>query len=82
MPDHIFYSWQSDVEPGAACRSFIQAALEKAIDRIAKDTTLEIPRRDALLDHDTKGVAGSVDIADVILEKIDLASVFVAGRQR
>lgn len=75
MPDHIFYSWQSDVEPGAACRSFIQGALEKAIERIAKDLEVdEAPR----LDHDTKGVPGSPGIGAIVLGKVDKARAFIA----
>lgn len=65
----VFYSWQSDL-PGSVCRNFIQDALERA----AKDDGLP----EILVDRDTKGVPGTPDIVDVIMEKIDACDVLVA----
>ncbi len=69
----IFYSWQSDT-PNNINRGFIKDALEKALKKIAESVKLEEALR---LDHDTKGVPGSPEIANTILEKIDNCSVFV-----
>lgn len=68
----IFYSWQSDLE-NTTNRSFIQAALEKSISSIKKDTIFPLE-----LDKDTIDRAGSPDIANTILRKIDDCFIFVA----
>ncbi len=69
----VFYSWQSDLE-NRTNRSFIQEALQKAIDAIL-ETELAI---DLVLDRDTKNTIGAPDIAQTILSKIDQAMVVVA----
>jgi hypothetical protein len=69
----IFYSWQSDL-PSAANRSFIEKALENASREIRKDGSVNV---EPVIDRDTKGVAGSPDIADTIFTKIDRADIFV-----
>lgn len=69
----VFYSWQSDL-PNRTNRTFIQDALEKAIDGIL-ETELQI---DLILDRDTKNTPGAPDIAQTILVKIDKAIVVVA----
>ena len=69
----VFYSWQSDLE-NRTNRSFIQDALEKAIDAII-ETELTI---DLVLDRDTKNIIGAPDVAKTILDKIDQAMVVVA----
>ncbi|MBP8252538.1 MAG: hypothetical protein KAX40_09245 [Herpetosiphon sp.] len=73
MEATIFYSWQSDL-PGNINRSFIQEALELAVQAISQDDTIKVEPR---VDRDTLGVAGSPDIVHTILEKIDKAQVFV-----
>ncbi len=70
----IFYSWQSDIQNNLN-RNFIKDCLELAI----KQLNLELEIEDALrLDHDTKGVEGSPDIATTILQKIDDSDIFIA----
>jgi hypothetical protein len=81
MSQTIFYSWQSDL-PNKTNRSFIQTALEKAIEEIAGNTDLENADRsekgDCLeLDKDTKGVTGSPPIVETIFRKIEKATIFV-----
>jgi hypothetical protein len=81
MSQTIFYSWQSDL-PNKTNRSFIEQAINKAIQQISTDTALENADRpeteeDLELDKDTKGVTGSPPIADTIFEKIEQATVFV-----
>lgn len=68
----VFWSWQSD-RSARETRDLIKSALQMALDRVAADLD-ERPE----LDHDTKGVPGSPDIASTILLKIDSAAVFVA----
>jgi hypothetical protein len=69
----VFYSWLKDLE-NRTNRTFIQEAIELAINNIL-ETNLEI---DLVLDRDTKGIPGSPDIAQTILQKIDQALVVVA----
>jgi hypothetical protein len=69
----VFYSWQSDL-PNRTNRTFIQDALEKAIDGL-----LEIELQvDLILDRDTKDTPGAPDIVQTILAKIDKALIVVA----
>lgn len=70
----IFYSWQDDIARKDN-RNFIEDALKKAIKNINKDDALV---DELIIDRDTKGVAGAPLIAETILGKIDIASVFVA----
>jgi len=72
----VFWSWQSDLFP-KACRDFIRSALADAVGAVSTDLGLEDADRPEL-DHDTKGEAGMVDIAAVILRKIAASAVFVA----
>jgi hypothetical protein len=74
-PHHqtVFYSWQSDL-PNRANRTFIQDALQKAIDGIL-ETELEV---DLILDRDTANTPGAPDIAQTILSKIGQAIAVVA----
>lgn len=72
----IFWSWQDDVSPKSN-RHFIKKALEEAVEALAEDFDLDDADRPAL-DHDTKGVAGAVEIMPLILEKIAASAVFVA----
>lgn len=75
----IFYSWQSDT-PSTVNRSFIEEALNEAIDRLKSDATVEPAVRETIikLDKDTQGVPGSPPIADTILLKIEICAGFVA----
>jgi hypothetical protein len=79
MNHKIFYSWQDD-KPGKLCRNFIEGALEKAIQEIAKELIVESAERPATfeIDKDTKGVSGTPPIVDTIFAKIDDAVAFVA----
>ena len=72
----VFWSWQSD-HPGKISRHFVRAALEQAIAEINQAADISESQREATLDHDRKGVPGSPDIANVILEKISASDVFV-----
>lgn len=70
----VFYSWQSDVR-AAACRTLIERALEEAVKRIARDSTIAV---EPAIDRDTQDVPGAPDIGATILAKIDAAAAFVA----
>jgi len=70
----VFYSWQSDL-PNNTNRGFIQKALEDAAKEISNDVTTDL---EPVIDRDTAGVAGSPDIRQTILAKIESCDVFVA----
>ncbi len=72
----VFFSWQADTETKIG-RNLVERALETAIARIGADADVEEAVRDAALDKDTQGVAGTPPIVDTIFGKIDKASVFV-----
>src|SRR5580698_8819927 len=77
MSKTIFFSWQSDTARREG-RNLIEKALTAAISRIAEDVKLEEAVREGLtLDKDTQGVSGSPPIFTTILEKIDLAAIYV-----
>jgi len=61
----IFYSWQNTVKPN---RKYIQDCLEKAIEG----------QDGYSIDTATRGVKGSPDIPETILEKIKACDIFVA----
>jgi hypothetical protein len=73
----VFYSWQSDT-PGRTGRHFVREALAVAIAGLAEEVKEVDDAERPELDHDTKGVAGSPDLAPTILAKIDASDVFVA----
>ncbi|SRR6266545_6026443 len=73
----IFYSWQNDLE-GKYNRGFIKDALEKVVRQLNVELSIEEPERQVTLDHDTKGVPGTPDLANTIFEKIAESTVFVA----
>jgi hypothetical protein len=79
MPSTIFWSWQSD-RPHRETRGVIREALEAAVVALSSEVQdADRPDETQLaVDHDTKGVAGSPDIAATILRKIETASLFVA----
>jgi len=72
-----FWSWQSDT-PGKTGRHFVKKALEDAIDALQTEIEVDEPDRELHLDHDRKGVSGSPDLANTILEKIRATSIFIA----
>ncbi|WP_158298883.1 hypothetical protein [Sphingomonas psychrotolerans] len=75
----IFWSWQSD-RSSRETRGLIRDALADAIRSLAS-TVEDAARPDdekIALDHDTKDVGGSPDIAATILRKIEAATAFVA----
>lgn len=75
LPDvfKIFYSWQSWTPPNVN-RHFILSALEKAVTGIRGDECIAV---EPVLDRDTLGAAGSIDIADTIFSKIEESQVFI-----
>ncbi|MBR0902696.1 hypothetical protein [Bradyrhizobium liaoningense] len=76
----VFWAWQSD-HPREISRDVIRTALEAAIEQLKQERdVVEAPeesRSDLHLDHDTKGLRGSPDVARSILEKIQASTVFV-----
>jgi hypothetical protein len=81
-PLKIFWAWQADL-PGKISRHFVRGALEEAIERLKQPKDIEEPpdearRNDLHLDHDTKGLSGSPEVAREIFNKIESSSVFVA----
>lgn len=78
----VFWSWQSDI-PGRIGRHFVRDALNGAIAELKQTPDVEEPpereAREALhLDHDRKDVPGSPDLARLICDKIERATVFIA----
>jgi hypothetical protein len=76
----VFYSWQTDLD-NRTNRGFVQRALEKAIKSVRTSLPIEKDERpeksDLVLDKDTKGVAGTPDIAHTIFDKISNAAIFI-----
>jgi hypothetical protein len=76
----VFWAWQSD-HPRNISRDIIRTALEAAIGHLPEDRDIveapEEARGNLHLDHDTKGLTGSPDVARSILEKIQASTVFV-----
>jgi hypothetical protein len=79
MTHKIFYSWQTDT-PARDCRSLIERSLNRAIELLGQDLSIDKAIREGglALDKDTKGVAGSPPIVETIFRKIDASAVFVA----
>ena len=73
MKKNIFYSWQSDL-PNNQNRSFIQDCIEKAVKELGEEKVL----LEIAIDRDTKGVAGTPDIASSVFSKIDESNIFIA----
>jgi len=87
MAETIFFSWQSDTKSNIG-RTFIEGALNAAIDELHAKLRVEEPDRETELkiDKDTVGVAGSPPIVDTIFAKIDkavavLVDVTFSGRR-
>jgi hypothetical protein len=74
IPLNIFYSWQSD-SPSTTNLNLIRDAIRTAASRIEKD--LEGSRLAIKLDEATRGVPGSPNIPDTILEKIRGSQIFI-----
>jgi DNA-binding XRE family transcriptional regulator len=69
----IFYSWQSDSNPKTN-HYFIEEALKKAAKNIRNDDSINV---EPVIDRDTKGTAGAVNIAETIFKKIENSQIFV-----
>ena len=70
----VFYSWQSDTDEKYN-RIFIEDAIKKSV----KNINSVIPDGPNLsLDKDTRGIPGSPDIINTILQKIDRSVCFIA----
>jgi hypothetical protein len=65
----LFYSWQSNLKKQ---KNLLEKAITNTLKNIKKEINIVIA-----LDRDTKNKAGSVDIAQEILNKINSASIFV-----
>lgn len=82
MPQHVFYSWQSDT--ASACgKNLVSRALGDAITTLNADADVEAAQREIrderlALDQDTSGEPGSPPIVETILGKIDRAAAFVS----
>src|SRR5258708_6997626 len=80
MSMKVFWAWQSD-HPRNISRDVIRTALEAAIEHLMEERDIveapEEARGNLHLDHDTKGLTGSPDVARSILEKIQASTVFV-----
>lgn len=76
MPQHIFFSWQSDTENRIG-RSFIEACLERAIGELQADADVDPADRDLAIDRDTLDVPGMPAIMETIFGKIEGAAVFL-----
>ncbi|NOS76865.1 MAG: hypothetical protein HOP35_02865 [Nitrospira sp.] len=74
MANTIFYSWQSDSSPKVN-RIFIRECLLRVLKKLNKDLDIQDAIR---LDHDTAGIPGTPDVANVIFGKIREAGVVVA----
>lgn len=80
MPQHIFYSWQSDTSTRTG-RNLIERALEQAIAALAADAEIDPADRDKpdlAIDRDSVDVPGQPPLVDTIFGKIDTAAMFLA----
>jgi len=73
----IFYCWQSDLK-SKFNRNFIKEAIEESIKELNADLGIIEPERQIKIDHDTKNVPGTPDLANIIFEKISSSTVFIA----
>ncbi|MBI5205585.1 MAG: hypothetical protein HZA11_11775 [Nitrospirae bacterium] len=67
----LFYSWQTDL-PNNCNRTFISQVLEKVAKRY-KSNGMHL-----IIDSDTRGLPGSPDIINAILNKIEMSHIFLA----
>ena len=77
MPQHVFFSWQSDTP--RPTRKELRGVLSGARDRrVASDAEVDLADREIKIDRDTRNVPGSPPIMETIFSKIDEAAVFLA----
>lgn len=80
MPQHIFYSCQSDTSTRTG-RNLIERALEQAIVALAADAEIDPADRDKpdlAIDRDSVDVPGQPPLVDTTFGKIDPAVIFLA----
>tara|TARA_E500000305_G_scaffold3796_1_gene3402 strand:- start:53831 stop:54721 length:891 start_codon:yes stop_codon:yes gene_type:complete len=70
----IFYSWQSDLPPETSRQPIHDAIISSISNLSSHPRVVESPR----IDHDTKNVGGTPEIAGTIFRKIEQAAIFVA----
>jgi hypothetical protein len=70
----IFYAWQSD-RAQKTHRYLIRDAAKEAVKQVGKDADVEDSPR---LDHDTKDIPGTPEIAGTIFAKIQESGAFIA----
>ena len=73
MKPTLFWAWQSDAENNL-CRGFIKNAAEKALKVLMKSGEVQDAPR---LDHATKEVSGTPELAGTIYAKIEAAGLFL-----
>src|SRR5438270_577713 len=69
----LFFAWQFDSPPNDN-RYLIRDAAKDAVKRVAADADVEESPR---LDHDTKGLSGTPEVANAIFAKIERAGMFL-----
>ncbi len=73
MDFSLFFAWQSD-SPLDDNKHLIRDAAKAAVKRVAADGEVEESPR---LDHDTKGLSGTPEVANAIFAKIERAGMFL-----
>ncbi len=73
MDFSLFYAWQSD-SPLDDNKHLIRDAAKEAVKRISRDNEVEESPR---LDHDTKDLSGTPEVAASIFSKIERAGMFI-----
>jgi hypothetical protein len=73
MDFSLFFAWQSD-SPLDDNKHLIRDAAKEAVKRISADADVEESPR---LDHDTKALSGTPEVASSIFTKIELARMFL-----
>lgn len=74
MDFSLFFSWQSD-SPLDDNKHLIRDSAKIAAKRVAADAEVEESPR---LDHDTKGLSGTPEVANAIFSKIEQSGMFLA----
>lgn len=74
MIHSIFYSWQSDL-PVSENKSYISSCLSKAVQKLKTEKKFSL---EYVIDRATNNRIGTIDIADSIFKKINIAKLFVA----
>ena len=70
----IFYSWQSDL-PETDNKSYIGSCLSKALKKLKKDVDFSI---EYVIDRASNNKLGTIDIAQTIFNKINIANLLIA----